>query len=630
MNYKTLLVTKHDGYAVVQFNRPGVLNALNIELMEELVNALEAFDKEDDVRALIITGNEKAFAAGADIKEMSDASAVEMLLRDQFARWDRIRKIKKPIIAAVSGFALGGGCELSMSCDIIIASETAKFGQPEINIGVMPGAGGTQRLTRAVGKYKAMEMVLTGRMISADEAMRWGLVNKVVPVEYYLEEAKILAKEIASKPPVAVRLAKEAGATLARTVLMPGRRYEQFKTLAEFRESEKRALKSLQLAEPVVARNRFRLAVENHKDQLIPEKLETLKRVGSEWIGLCVDVANNFALMEDPLDTMRAFAPFALTVHIKDMVAQVYPDGWLLADVALEIIGVGYRAKAVHARKLDSGNCQPAIAGPGRNQELVVTESPAVIEVDDALTAYQAQQARRFNVELLQAQEVTGLHDEEESKYVTTADGNEYGARAVLIATGSKYRRLGVPGEDELIGAGIHFCATCDGPFYKEQPVAVVGGGNSAGEESLFLTRFANKVTILVRGPEMTASKIVIDKVTMNPKIEVRYNTQVKELLGEAKLSGVTILDTSNNSVEEIHPKGMFVFIGLQPNTGWLPPEIKRDKTGFIMTKSNLETDMPGVFAAGDCRLGSTKQAASAVGEGATAALMIREYLKSN
>jgi len=240
-----------------------------------------------------------------------------------------------------------------------------------------------------------------------------------------------------------------------------------------------------------------------------------------------------------------------------------------------------------------------------------------------------AQQARRFNVELLQAQEVTGLRDEEESKYVTTADGNEYGARAVLIATGSKYRRLGVPGEDELIGAGIHFCATCDGPFYKGQPVAVVGGGNSAGEESLFLTRFADKVTILVRGSEMTASKIVIDKVTMNPKIEVRYNTQVKELHGEAKLSGVTVLDTVKNATEEIHPKGMFVFIGLQPNTGWLPAEIKRDKTGFIVTRSNLETDMPGVFAAGDCRLGSTKQAASAVGEGATAALMVREYLKS-
>ncbi|MEE9187220.1 MAG: enoyl-CoA hydratase-related protein, partial [Bacteroidota bacterium] len=210
MAYSHIIVSMEDGYAVVQFNRPEVLNALNIKLMEELIQALENLDKDDAVRCIILTGNEKAFAAGADIKEMADASAVEMLLRDQFARWERIRKIKKPLIAAVSGFALGGGCELSMTCDIIIASETAKFGQPEISIGVMPGAGGTQRLTRAVGKYKAMEMILTGKMISAEEAGRWGLVNKVVPTEMYLEEAKSFAKEIASKPPVAVRLAKES------------------------------------------------------------------------------------------------------------------------------------------------------------------------------------------------------------------------------------------------------------------------------------------------------------------------------------------------------------------------------------------------------------------------------------
>ncbi len=227
MQYYSIIVTKQDGYAIVQFNRPEVLNALNIKLMEELVDSLESLDKSDDVRAIIITGNEKAFAAGADIKEMADASAVEMLVRDQFARWDRIRKIKKPLIAAVSGFALGGGCELSMSCDIIIASETAKFGQPEINIGVMPGAGGTQRLTRAVGKYKAMEMVLTGRMITADEAMQWGLVNKIVPTEYYLEEAKSLAKEIASKPPVAVRLAKEAVLKSFDTTMEGGLEFER-------------------------------------------------------------------------------------------------------------------------------------------------------------------------------------------------------------------------------------------------------------------------------------------------------------------------------------------------------------------------------------------------------------------
>ncbi len=239
------------------------------------------------------------------------------------------------------------------------------------------------------------------------------------------------------------------------------------------------------------------------------------------------------------------------------------------------------------------------------------------------------QQAQRFGVELLAAQEVTGLRQEEESKYVRTADGNEYGARAVLIATGSTYRRLNVPGEEELIGAGVHFCATCDGPFYKDQHVAVIGGGNSAGEESLFLTRFASAVTILVRGPQLTASKIVVDKVTSSPKIEVRYNTEVIELHGEGKLNGMTIRDRGTGTAERINPAAVFVFIGLMPNSDWLPPEVQRDPTGFIMTRMNLETMLPGVFAAGDVRLGSTKQAACAVGEGATAALMVREYLKT-
>lgn len=227
MDYQHIIVKKEPGYAVVQLNRPDVLNALNIKLMQELVEALETLDADAEVRCVVLTGNEKAFAAGADIKEMADASAVEMLLRDQFARWDRIRKIKKPLIAAVSGFALGGGCELAMSCDIIIASETAKFGQPEINIGVMPGAGGTQRLTRAVGKYKSMEMVLTGKMITAEEALQYGLVNKVVPIEHYLQEAKDLAKEIASKPPIAVRLAKEAVLKSFDTTIEGGLEFER-------------------------------------------------------------------------------------------------------------------------------------------------------------------------------------------------------------------------------------------------------------------------------------------------------------------------------------------------------------------------------------------------------------------
>jgi enoyl-CoA hydratase len=196
--------------AVIQLNRPQALNALNLQVMDEVIAALEALESDDEIRCVIITGNERAFAAGADIKEMAEATTVEMLERDQFAKWDRIRRFKKPLIAAVSGYALGGGNELAMLCDMIVASETAQFGQPEINIGVMPGAGGTQRLTRAVGKAMAMEMVLAGRMLSAKEALQYGLVNRVVPIEVYLEEAKRLALQIAKMGPIALQLAKEA------------------------------------------------------------------------------------------------------------------------------------------------------------------------------------------------------------------------------------------------------------------------------------------------------------------------------------------------------------------------------------------------------------------------------------
>jgi enoyl-CoA hydratase len=216
-----------EGIARIQLHRPEVLNALNLQLMEELVSALESMEKDEAIRCIIITGDRRAFAAGADIDEMSDATAVDMLLRDQFATWDRIRHISKPLIAAVSGYALGGGCELAMACDLIIAAETAKFGQPEINIGVMPGAGGTQRLTRAVGKARAMEMVLTGKPISAEEALQAGLINRVVPEELLEDEALKMAREIASKPPVAVRLAKKAVLKAMDTTLETGLAYEQ-------------------------------------------------------------------------------------------------------------------------------------------------------------------------------------------------------------------------------------------------------------------------------------------------------------------------------------------------------------------------------------------------------------------
>lgn len=213
--------------AHVQLHRPKELNALNVQLMKALRDALEQLDQDENVRVIVLSGNEKAFAAGADIKQMADKTVVDMYDIDQFSTWDAIRKIKKPIIAAVSGFALGGGCELAMLCDLIIASETACFGQPEIKIGIMPGAGGTQRLTRAVGKARAMEMVLTGKFITAEEALQVGLVNRVVPVELYLEEAICLAEEIAQLSPLAVKMAKEAVLKAFDTSLEEGLQFER-------------------------------------------------------------------------------------------------------------------------------------------------------------------------------------------------------------------------------------------------------------------------------------------------------------------------------------------------------------------------------------------------------------------
>lgn len=227
MEFIKVTEQKEPFIALIELNRPKELNALNKQLMEEVRDALQALDKNDQVRVIIITGNEQAFAAGADIKQMADKSAIDMLLIDQFSTWDQIRKTKKPIIAAVSGFALGGGCEFAMTCDMIIASETAKFGQPEIKIGTIPGAGGTQRLTRAIGKAKSMELILTGRFLSAEEAHFYGLVNKVVPKEMYMHEALQLAKEIAQLSPVAVQLAKEAVNRAFETHLDEGLAFER-------------------------------------------------------------------------------------------------------------------------------------------------------------------------------------------------------------------------------------------------------------------------------------------------------------------------------------------------------------------------------------------------------------------
>jgi enoyl-CoA hydratase len=205
-----VLVEREEPIAVVLLNRPQQLNALSDELMDELVTELQRLDRDDAIRCIVLGGSERAFAAGADIGELAQSSAIELYYARRVERWDAIRNLWTPLIAAVSGYCLGGGCELALSCDLIVASESARFGQPETSLGIIPGAGGTQRLTRAVGKATAMDVILSGRLLSADEALAAGLVARVVAREAWLEEAKRVAHEIASKAPVATRLAKEA------------------------------------------------------------------------------------------------------------------------------------------------------------------------------------------------------------------------------------------------------------------------------------------------------------------------------------------------------------------------------------------------------------------------------------
>ena len=259
------------------------------------------------------------------------------------------------------------------------------------------------------------------------------------------------------------------------------------------------------------------------------------------------------------------------------------------------------------------------------------------------------QQVERFGAELLQAQDVVSIHSHSNYHCLTTNDGSEDSASSLLITTGSRYRLLNVPGEEDFIGAGIHFCATCDGVFYKGKSVAVVGGGNSATEESLFLTKFVDHVTLLVREPELMASQILKDKVLSHPKIKVQFNTDVQEFKGSGgKLESVLINNSQTGKQEEIHPDGVFIFIGQMPNTSFLEKSgVELNKWKFIVTghdlvhehkdregyedraPASMETSVPGIFSAGDVRASSTKQVASAAGEGAAAALMIREYLKS-
>ena len=229
-SFANILVRREGRVGVVTLNRPQALNALNGALMDELVTALHAFDADEGVGCIVITGSEKSFAAGADIKQMASASVVEMMDSPFIGYWDAVEAIRKPVIAAVSGYCFGGGCELAMLCDLIVTSETAVFGQPEINLGIIPGAGGTQRLTRAVGKSVAMDMILSGRRINAQEALQFGLVSRVFPSAVFQDEFLKLAGEIAGKAPVALRVAKEAvnrayASSLAEGVLFERRAF---------------------------------------------------------------------------------------------------------------------------------------------------------------------------------------------------------------------------------------------------------------------------------------------------------------------------------------------------------------------------------------------------------------------
>ncbi len=239
-----------------------------------------------------------------------------------------------------------------------------------------------------------------------------------------------------------------------------------------------------------------------------------------------------------------------------------------------------------------------------------------------------AMQARRFGVEIMQAQEVSSLQQNGDYWEVNTADGQCYCTKAVLLATGARYRRLGILGEDELIGINVHFCATCDGAFYKGKKVLVVGGGNSGFEEGLFLTRFASHVDLVEFLPEVKASQILQDKVAEQSNMTVTVNHAVREFRGKNKLESILVEDRATGELEEWKYDGVFVFIGLSPNSDLVQGLAEVDKYGFIVTDKTLMTGQPGLFAAGDVRAGSTKQAAAATGEGATAALMIRQYLK--
>ncbi|MFO1350572.1 MAG: enoyl-CoA hydratase [Gammaproteobacteria bacterium] len=257
MTYETIVAERRNAVGLITLNRPKALNALNNALMTELAAALDGFEADDAVGAIVITGNDKAFAAGADIKEMQDKTMVDMYLPDRFQVWERVSHCRKPVIAAVAGFALGGGCELAMMCDFIIAADNAKFGQPEINLGVLPGAGGTQRLTRLIGKSKAMDLCLSGRMMDATEAERAGLVSRIMPTADLLDEALKIAAAIAAKSRPAVYFTKEAVNRAYETSLAEGLRFERRLFYAAFStEDQKEGMRAFNEKRPAQWKHR--------------------------------------------------------------------------------------------------------------------------------------------------------------------------------------------------------------------------------------------------------------------------------------------------------------------------------------------------------------------------------------
>jgi thioredoxin reductase (NADPH) len=294
------------------------------------------------------------------------------------------------------------------------------------------------------------------------------------------------------------------------------------------------------------------------------------------------------------------------------LTTSIYAARESLSSLIIDSKGLGGQAGVTE--RLDNYPGFPEGIGGGELAERIVT------------------QARRYGVEMIQALSVEKISPDGDRLEILTANGDHYHARAVLVATGSSYRRTGAPGEQDLIGAGIHFCATCDGPFYKGAPeLMVLGGGNSGLEEGLFLTNFADKVTIVEHNGQLAAHKLLQDKVLAHPKMQVLLNRNVKEFRptpdGRGKLGAVILEDRATGEIEEHHPAGCFVFIGLDPNTAFVKGQVNLDERGFILTDASFMTSVPGVFAAGDVRAGSTKQLASAVGEGAAALIQIRQYL---